>query len=160
MLFRSRALPDSYILINLCILVNYTRKHLKIAVSMSSKKVFWVRFGFSNFFRLPETTEFFCFLGLFQKLTSELTYVFWLITQENTRKLQYECPQKKIFCPFRVLEFFSTVRNDRIFLFSRTLPETCFGINLCILVNYTRNHSRTAVSMSSKIGRASCRERV
>ena len=45
----------------LCILSNYTRKQPKIRVSMSSKKVCCVRFGFSNFFRLLETIEFFFF---------------------------------------------------------------------------------------------------
>ena len=69
----SRTLPETYVVIRLCILFHYTRKHPKIAVSMSSKKDFWVRFGFSNFLRLFETTEFFFFLGLFQRLLSALT---------------------------------------------------------------------------------------
>ena len=43
---------------NLCILVDYTRKNPKIAVSMSSKKVFWVGFGFSNFFDYSKRPNF------------------------------------------------------------------------------------------------------
>ena len=66
----SRTLPETCVRKNLCILVDYTRKRLKIAVSMSSKNDLWVRFGFSNFLRLFETTEFFFFLGLFQGLAS------------------------------------------------------------------------------------------
>ena len=92
-----RALEKDYISMNLCILTDCTRKHTKIAVSMSTKKVFCVRFWFSNIFWLLETTEFFFFLGLFKRLISASTYVFWLITQENTRKLQYQSPQKKFF---------------------------------------------------------------
>ena len=93
----SKALPDTYIGLNSCILVNYTRKPPKVAVSMSSKKVFWVCFGFSNFFRLLETTEFFFVLKLFQTIISVRTYLFLIITQENPRKMQYQCPQKKLF---------------------------------------------------------------
>ena len=55
----SWALPATYNGMNLCIYFNYTRKHPKIAVTLSSIKVFCVGFGFSNFFRLLETTEFF-----------------------------------------------------------------------------------------------------
>ena len=113
----SRTLPETYIVIRLCILFHYTRKHPKIAVSMSSKKDFWVRFGFSNFLRLFETTEFFFFLGLFQRLLSALTYVFLLITQKITRKLQYECPQKKIFW---------FVSGSRIFLDCSKRPNFSF----------------------------------
>ena len=60
-----RALPETYIGMNLCILIDYTRKHPKTAVSKSSKKVFMVDFGFSNIFRLLETIEFFFVLGHF-----------------------------------------------------------------------------------------------
>ena len=60
-----RTLLETYIRMNLCILIDYTRKHPKIAVTNSSKKVFMVVFGFSNIFRLLETTEFFFFLGHF-----------------------------------------------------------------------------------------------
>ena len=88
-----------------------------------------VGFGFSNIFRLLETIEFFFFLGHFQRLISAWTYVFWLITQKNTRKLQYKSPQKKFFGSVRVLEYFSTTQNDRICLFSRTLLETYIRIN-------------------------------
>ena len=45
-LFYSSALKKYYISMNLCILVGYTRKHPKIGVSISSKKVIWVGFGF------------------------------------------------------------------------------------------------------------------
>ena len=81
----SRTLPETCVDMNFCILVDYARKHPKKAVSMSSKKDFLVRFGFSIFFRLFETTEFFFFLGLFKRLESALTYVFLLITQAITR---------------------------------------------------------------------------
>ena len=131
-----------------------------------------------------------------------------LITQEYTRKLQYQCPHKKNFssvsgsriffhyskrpnfsfskgfsrdsyqhklmyfgrlhentpencsinvlkkkflCRFQYLEYFSTTRNVRIFLFLRALLETHISINLCILVNCTNIHPKFAVSMSSKI---------
>ena len=60
-----RALPETYIGMNSCIIVDYTRNLLKIGVSVSSKKVFWIGFGFLNWFRLLETTEYFFFLGLF-----------------------------------------------------------------------------------------------
>ena len=50
--FSSRALKKYYISSNLCILIEYTRNHQKIGVPMSSKKIIWVGFGFSNFFRL------------------------------------------------------------------------------------------------------------
>ena len=61
----SRTLLETHIRMNLCILIDYTRKDPKIAVSKSSKKVFWLGFGFSNIFRLLETTEFLFFLGHF-----------------------------------------------------------------------------------------------
>ena len=80
-----RALSDTYIDKNLCNLVDYTRKHSKITVSMSLKKVFFYRsqrpkmaismyskkdflvgFRFSNLFRLLETPEFIFTLGFFQ----------------------------------------------------------------------------------------------
>ena len=65
-----KVLQVAYISINLFILDNYPRKHPNIAVSMSSKKVFWVGFGFSNFFRLLGTIEFFFFLRIFKRLIS------------------------------------------------------------------------------------------
>ena len=101
-----RALPGTCVMVNSCILDYYTRKHPKIAVWMSSKKIFFVGFRFSNFFRLLETTEIFFSLGLFLTLVSAWTHVFWFITQENTRKLQSKCPRKK---------FFSSVSGSRIF---------------------------------------------
>ena len=85
---------SSYISMKVCILISYTRKHLKCGVSMSSKKVFLGR--------------------------------------------------------FRVLEFFSTTRNDRIFFSSRALKKCHISMNLCILVVYTRKHPKIGVSMSSK----------
>ena len=59
----SRALRETFMCINLCISINYTSKYPKIAVLMSSKKVFWVGFRFSNFFRVLETNKFFFFQG-------------------------------------------------------------------------------------------------
>ena len=102
----SRVLEKTYISMNLCILVDYTRKTPKIWVWMSSKKVFSVGLRFSNFFRLLETTEFCFSLEFLKRLISALTCVFWLITQENTRKFKYEWPQKK---------FFGSVSCSRIF---------------------------------------------
>ena len=65
--------------------------------------------------------------------------------------MQYQGPQKKFFWVlFRVLEFFSTTRNDRIFHFPRALHETDIGINSCILVNHTREQPNIAVSRTSK----------
>ena len=90
----SRTLKNTYISINLCICFSYTREHLKIGVSTSSKKVF--------------------------------------------------------FGQFRVLEFFSTTRNDRIFLFSRALKKYYISLNLCILVGYIKNQQKIGVPMSSK----------
>ena len=87
--FSSRALKKYYISMNLCILISYKRKHPSIGVSKSSKKFIWVGFGFSNFFRLLETTEFFFLPGLLKSIISALTHVFWLVSQENTRKLAY-----------------------------------------------------------------------
>ena len=72
----SRTLPETYIRMILCILIDYMRKHPKIAVSKSSKKKIMVGFGSSNFCRLLETTEFFFYLGLFKLLSSTLPYVF------------------------------------------------------------------------------------
>ena len=86
----SRTLPKTCVRKHLCTLVDYTRKRLKIAVSMSSKNDLWV------------------------------------------------------------LEFFTTVRSDRIFLFPRTLPGTCVSINICILVDYTTKNPKIAVLMSLK----------
>ena len=58
---------------------------------------------------------------------------------------------KKIyFGRFRVLDFFSTTRNDRIFLSSRALKKYYISLNLCILVSYIRKHPKIGVPMSSK----------
>ena len=101
-----RALENSFIGLNLCILVDYTKKYSKNAVPMTSNKIFWVYLRFSNFFRLLETTEFIFFLGLLKIPSSAWTYVFWLITREKDRKLLYQCRQKK---------FFVSVSDSRIF---------------------------------------------
>ena len=146
----SRALKKYHISMNLCILVGYTRKHPKIGVSMSSKKVICVGFGFSNFFRLLETTEFFFLLLVLKVLYQhELMYFAWLHkkTPENWR---INVHKKSYLGRFRVLDFFSTTRNDQIFLFSRALLETHIIINLCILVVYTRIHLKITVSKSAK----------
>ena len=113
----SRALKKYYISINLWILVGYTRKYPKIGVSMSSKKVIWVGFGFSNFFRLLETTGFFFLLELLKSIISALTYVFWLVTLENERKLAYQYPQKKLF---------GSVSGSRIFFDYSKRPDFFF----------------------------------
>ena len=72
----SRALKKYCISLNLWILVVYTRKTAKIGVSMSSEKFIRVGFGFSNVFRLLESTEFFFLLGLLKSIISAWTYVF------------------------------------------------------------------------------------
>ena len=114
------------------------------------KKSFLGRFMVLEYFSTTQTTEFFFFLGLFKRLISAPTYVFWLNTQENTRKLQWQCPQKK---------FFGSVSGSRIccdyskrpyLSFSRALEKNYISINLCILIDYTRKHPKIAVSMSSK----------
>ena len=112
-----RALKKYYISMNLCISIEYKRKQPKIRVSMSSKKVCCVRFGFSNFFRLPETTEFIFLLGSLKSIFSAWTYVFWLITREKSRKLAYRCPQKKIF---------GSVSGSRIFFDYTKRPNFSF----------------------------------
>ena len=53
--------------------------------------------------------------------------------------------EKKFFRRFQVLEFLSTTRNDRTFLFPRALPETCISMNACILVYYRRKHRKIPV---------------
>ena len=113
-----RALKKTYIGMDLCILIDYTKKLTKIEVSKSSKKVFWVRLGFSNIFRLLETTEFFFSLGLLKRLISAWTHVFWLITRENTRKLQYKIPRKKLF---------GSVSGSRIFFDYSKRPNFSFS---------------------------------
>ena len=135
---------------NLCILVGYTKKHPKYGVSMSSKKVIWVGFGFSIFFRLLEMTEFIFLQGLLKSIISAWTYVFWLVTQQNAWKLEYQCPQKNLFVSVSGSRIFSTVRNDRIFLFSRALKKYYISLNLCILVSYMKKLLKSGVSMSSR----------
>ena len=91
-----QALQETYISLKPSILVDYTRKHPKVCFPISSKKIFWVGFGFSNFYRLLETTDFF-FLVFLKRLMSVSSYVFQLITQENPQKFVYQYPQKKLF---------------------------------------------------------------
>ena len=112
-----RALRKSFIGMNSCVLVDYTRKQPKIAVSMSSKKVFWVCQWFSSFFRLLETTENFFYLGLSESSPSWWIYVFRLITQENNRKLLYQCRQKK---------FFGSISGSRFFFDYLKRPKFSF----------------------------------
>ena len=58
---------------------------------------------------------------------------------------------KKIYLGrFRVLEFFSTTRNDRILFSSRALKKYHISINLCILVGYTKKYPKIGGSMSIK----------
>ena len=131
----------------------FDQLHKEIPINSSTnvfEKFFWVGFGFSNFFRVLETTKFFFFLGLFERLLYAWTYVFCSITQGNIQKFQYQCPRKKFLCRFQVLEFFSSTRNDQIFLISRALRETFICINLCILIKYTRIYPKIPVLMSSK----------
>ena len=115
--FISRALKKYYVSINLCLLVGYTSKQPKIGVSMFSKKIILVGFGFSNFFRLLESTEFFFLLGLLKSYISAWTHVFWLVIQENTRKFGYQCPQKNLF---------GSVSGSRIFFDYSNQPNFSF----------------------------------
>ena len=73
-----------------------------------------------------------------------------MVTQKNYRELRFNVLKKNYLGRFRVLEFFSTTRNDPIFLSSRALKKYYISINLCILIGYTRMHPEIAVSMSSK----------
>ena len=122
----------------------------KLAYRCPQKKNFWVGFGFSKFFRLPKTTEFIFLLGSLKSIISAWTYVFWLITQENTRKLAYRCPQKKNFGLVSGSRIFTTTWNDRIYLSSMVLKKYFISMKLCISVNYTRKQLKIRVSMSSK----------
>ena len=95
-----RAFPDTYIGLNLCILVNYTRKHPEIAISMSSKKVFWVRFGFLNFFRLLDEL---CIL---------------VIDTRKPPKVAVLMSSKKVFwVRFGFSNFFRLLETTEIFIF-------------------------------------------
>ena len=58
--------------------------------------------------------------------------------------------KKSFLVPFRVLIYFSTSRNDRVFLFPRALKKTYIGMDLCNLIYYTRKHPKIEVSKSSK----------
>ena len=122
----------------------------KSAYRCPQKKNFWVGFWFSNFFRLPETTEFIFLLGPLKSIMSALTYVFWLVTQENTRKSAYRSPQKKNLGRFRVLEFFSTTWNDRIYFSSRVLKKFYISISLWILVGYAKKSRKLAYRCPQK----------
>ena len=133
----SRNFKKTFIGMTLCILVDYTKKHPKIEVSMSSTETFFYGYGFSNFFRLLETTEIFFFLVLFERLDRhELMYLVWL-HHRSPENCSIDALKKSFFGRIRVLEFFSTTRDDRILLSSRTFKKTYIGMSLCILVNYT-----------------------
>ena len=119
-----RALPDTCISVNLCIFVYYSKKHQKIAVPTSSKKFIFVGIRFSNFFRLLETTEYLFFLGLFQILVSEWTYVFWFIAQENSWNLHPKGPQKSSYVSVPVSRIFFRLIETTEFLFFLGLFQT------------------------------------
>ena len=98
-----------------------------------------VGFGFSNNFRLLETTKFFFFLGHFHRLISAWTYVFWLITQENTRKLQYQSPQKKLLLSDSGSRIFVDYLKRPNFSFTLGSLKEFRHMNLCILVDTQEN---------------------
>ena len=75
---------------------------------------------------------------------------FGLFYKKSPENWSMKVLKKDFSCRFQDLEFFSTTRNDQIFLFSRAPRVTHFGINLCIQVYYTRNHPTIAVWKSSK----------
>ena len=60
-------------------------------------------------------------------------------------------PSKKNFWVGSGLSiFFSSTRNDRIYLSSRVLKKYYISIILCILVGYARKHPKIGISMPSK----------
>ena len=118
---------------------------------MSSKKVIFVGIRFSNFFRLLETTEFLFFLGLFRTLVWAWTYVFLFTTQENTRQLQSQRPQKKLFLSASGSRiFFQYSKRSNFCIFPRAFPDVRISVNLCILVYCTRKLLKFASQRSSK----------
>ena len=76
-------------------------------------------------------------------------YFGWL-NRKIPRNSSMNVLKKSFLGPFRVLEYFSTTRNDRIFLFPRALKKTYISMNSCILVDNTRKHPKDAESESSK----------
>ena len=90
-----RALLETHLSINLCILVDYTSIHPKIAVLMSSKKIF-VRFQVLEFFSTTRNDRIFLFPRAFfwDLYHHKLMFFGWL--HKNT-PIQYQCPQKKNF---------------------------------------------------------------
>ena len=74
-------------------------------------------------------------------------YFGWLHkkTPENWRLIVLK---KSYLGRFRVLEFLSTTRNDRVFLFPRAFLEIYIGINSCILVDHVRKNPDIAISMT------------
>ena len=108
------------------------------------KKSYLGRFRVLEFFSTTRNNRIFFRLGLWKSIISAWTYVFWLVTQENTRKLANQCPQIKLFGSVLGSRIFSTSLNDHIFISFRVLKKYHISINLCILVRYTRKHRKLA----------------
>ena len=81
------------------------------------KKIYLGRFRVLEFCRLLETTDFFFLLGLLKSIISAWTYVFCLVTQENTRQLAFQSPQKKLI---------GSVSGSRIFFDYSKRPNSFF----------------------------------
>ena len=102
------------------------------------------------FFDYSKQPNFFFFQGSSKVSFRHKLRYFGLLHKKSPVNCIIKVLKKNFSCRFQDLEFFSTTRNDQIFLFSRALRETHFGINSCILVYYTSNHPKIAVWKSSK----------
>ena len=74
-------------------------------------------------------------------------YFDWLHKQ-TPENLNITVLKKSFMGRFRVLEFFSTTRIDRIFFSSRALKKYHISMNLCTFVGYTKKHPEIGVPMS------------
>ena len=75
-------------------------------------------------------------------------YVGWL-HKKTPENWTITVLKKSFMGRFRVLKFFPTTWNDRIFLSSRTLKKYYISLNVRILVGYTTKHPKIGVSISS-----------
>ena len=115
---------------------------------MSSKKVFWVGFGFLKFLT-TRNDRIFLFPTVLQETYTGLNLCILTNYTRNHPKIAVSMSSKKSFLGrFRVLELLSTTRNDRIFLFPRVLKKTYVSIILCIVVDFTRENTKIWISMS------------
>ena len=114
------------------------------------KKSFYGRFRVLEYFSNTRNDQNFLFSRALPETYIRMNLCILVWTHEKTTKnCSIKILKKSFYGRFRVLEYFSTTRNDQIFLFSRTLPETYIRMNLCILVDYTKKYSKNAVPMTS-----------